>query len=581
MQQTPPRRTRWLLFALLIVMGSAVAIPDRNSITTFHETNAAVRLYQLQAIDSYQSFSIEHVLCRWGPFHSTLDLSIDESARPYPNKAPGVTALSLPAYLLLKGPDDQKPPFHWLLTMLALVMGLVPLLIAGGLWAHHIEGLLGRGYGFAMAAILVLASPLFVLSGLFQDYALATALFMGGFFLLRTRQSLGGRCGGGLLLGLAGACNYMYFVYGFIVGIFFILERRERRSGALIAAIPILGGALLPLACVLAYHHAIWGDMFTTPYEHLHSAFLRRGPAETSFSAIVLLETLFHGKLGMFFTTPWSIAGIVGLGVMVKHQNTRWFALPACAVVLTNWLFCLYWLGSNPDMGAFNRHMAVSYFFLAVGSVYLLRAVAYDPAWRNWFPAFLFSAVVVAVLYQWVTSWTYPYHDAALSSPIWSVNIPFFVMGMHLKPLHLDSSMRLGTGSADGNWEWVLLSCVFLIVAFILVRIQFGSQKTSVRIRMTRLLAGVLTFIILTLWGMSSITVSKGEQDAPPTTAQFIEMRSFDNATNDLVGSYFIPDGATWNQKGYATNRWCQFAVCIEKNDPERCKPWVIRKSRK
>ena len=266
---------------------------------------------------------------------------------------------------------------------------------------------------------------------------------------------------------------------------------------------------------------------------------------------------------------------------MVKHKATRWLGIPACAVVATNWLFCIYWLGSNPDMGAFNRHMAVSYFFFAIGTVYMLRAVAHEPLWRNWFPAFLVSTVLIAIFYQFVTSWTFPYHDAKLASPIWSINIPFFVMGLHLKPLHLDPGMRLGTGSADGNWEWVLLTFLCICTVLILVKFQFGKTESTVKQRLTRLMAGVLTFAVLILWGMSSITVTEGNEGQPPTTAQFIEMRSFESATNDLVGSYYIPDGATWNQRGYSTNRWCQFAVCMDQNAPELCKPWVIKTPRK
>ena len=100
-----------------------------------HETNASVRFFQVQAMANEGSLSIESSLCRWSPRPSSLDISLGLDGRPYPNKAPGLQFLALPLFTTLSGlfPADFVP-MHWLLTVLALVLGLVPLTVACGLW---------------------------------------------------------------------------------------------------------------------------------------------------------------------------------------------------------------------------------------------------------------------------------------------------------------------------------------------------------------------------------------------------------------------------------------------------------------
>ena len=113
----------------------ALALPDRNSLHSMHETNSSVRFFQLQAMAGEGSLSIESSLCRWSPRPTTLDLAVGLDGRPYPNKAPGLQMLALPVFAGMASffPEDFMP-MHWTLTVLALVFGLIPLLFASTLW---------------------------------------------------------------------------------------------------------------------------------------------------------------------------------------------------------------------------------------------------------------------------------------------------------------------------------------------------------------------------------------------------------------------------------------------------------------
>ena len=246
------------LALVVALLGLALAIPNRYALTVFHEANSAGRVYAIQSWVHFDSWSFEDILCRTGPQHGIVDLSIREG-RPLLQKAPGVSWLGIPVNALATLLGGKKLPFHQASTLLGLLCVWLPglfLIFALGRW---LQRQFGSGWGLGAAFALLAASPMWTYLPMFLDYALAT-LMLPAAYLCWQRERKVWWVLGGLLAGVTVVVNYMFFVYG---GLLFLLEMvtrwRHRNAPFPYLGMVVAGAALeedvqysmcLPTLCV-------------------------------------------------------------------------------------------------------------------------------------------------------------------------------------------------------------------------------------------------------------------------------------------------------------------------------------------
>ena len=546
------RRT---LFLVLFLCTAALLIPDRNSLHSLHETNSSVRFYQLQSVLTEGSLSIESSLCRWSERSSSLDISIDEEGRPYPNKSPGVQLVALPIFAALSAflPDDFVP-MHWMLNILSIILSLLPMIAAAGLLTLLVKRLIPDSLAMLLPPTLLLCSPFVVYTGLFQDYALGTALLVFALCLVVKGERNRDDVLAGLLFGLGGAVNYMFFIYGAITGLL-LVSAKDERGRAIKRLLTMAVGGLVPLALVLAYHTWIWGDPFSTPYAHLVFSTLREGREAAGFRLDALVAVFVGTKLGMFFFLPWSFFGLVGLVMAgLSTEKIAPVARAGLGVLLVSIAFCCYWVGVNPDGAAFNRHLAPSFPFLSIGLIYLLTWTRGKTGIRHLLMGITAGSLSVSAIYAWVTTWSFPYHPARFGSPVWELNFPLFVSGGHVAPLHLNPYTTHGTGDSTGNWAAVLLTLVLVSLTFWCVcRLRETNRVEVIR----RALFSLLTFTVLMGGGMMTDPVSE-EARLRGNRSALRQGMAVNEKFSTVRESYEVPDGWGWRLDGYSRNPMCR-----------------------
>lgn len=533
-------------------------MPDRNSLHSVHETNASVRFYQLLSLSEFDSLSIEDVFCRWGERNSSLDISLDESGKPYPNKAPGVVFLSYPAFKgLMSLLPQHYVPMHWLLNMLSILMGILPLLVVCGVLARWMQTWWGNGGALLFIPLCLLGTPLFVYAGLFQDYGLGIALFLSGAYCMVRATRFWQVVLAGLLLGFAGTVNYLFFVYGAVAGLVCLVRRYQDGNEPTKTVLGLLAGGIFPLGLVLAYHTWIWGDPFSTPYEHLMYDHIRVGMERSEFQWKGLMQSLFGTKLGVFFFMPWGVLGLWGLwkGTKTQGEPGIWSTI-GLGVTVVGVTFSTYWVATNPDAAAFNRHLSPLFPFWAYGLLSFFYACPEGKQRGSIWVGIAAGTVGISVIYAWVTGWSFPYHPAIFRSPIWELNFPLFFSGAHVIPFHWNPMDRLGFGSPDGNWGAIGWSFLFLVGAFLAAVVTPTYSERALRRILRILLIGVLVFSGFILLGLWTDPVS--QQDRRENTSLAEMQRRVVNEKFMVVGeSYRVPDGWGWNPAGYLKNPWC------------------------
>ena len=229
----------------------------------------------------------------------------------YTDKAPGLSLLAVPAYALVHAVRaGAVVAGSYLGTVFAVA--LPSALAALQLYA------LGRVIGLSApwSAALTLAYALGTLalpySTIFYGHQLSAALGLSAFALVWRRRA---PMLAGLLLGLAVAVDYTSVVLVIAVMGYAVVKLRARGVLWLIA-----GG--VPIALALgAYHAAAFGHPLALPYEFVLQEHRRMG----WFMGIAAPDPRVMGALlvgpyrGLFFGSPWLVAGIPGLAVLARR----------------------------------------------------------------------------------------------------------------------------------------------------------------------------------------------------------------------------------------------------------------------
>lgn len=578
-----PRRVAVWVFMLAVV---AMVLPDRYSLTTFHEANSAGRIYPLHAWFGYGSWSFEDILCRTGPGHGVLDMSLVDG-RPVLQKAPGLTWLAMVPYGII-WTISGRPDFHWVATILTILCVLLPIVLCTWLLLRHWVDRFGDRMGLFVCATLLLASPLMVYSGLFMDYGLVTLLIATAFVLIQKSTIRMGLVVG-LLFGVSAVVNYYAVAYVVVIALVEIVRRRSIDPHYWTA---VICGAAPPVVALAVYHTLVFGSPWATPYDFLNPVFASR-MQDLGFRWQPVWDALIGGKNGMLLHAPWTLFGLWGLlwavvrpGEMGGEQaardrgSLRAQATTGLGVCVVNLVFVAYWTGTHPDDAPFQRHMLPSYPFLAWGLAFFVQRITHT-RWESLRGAVV-GAVAVAAFYPWLTSWTFPYHPSVLESPLWQLNAPLMVNGVHVAPLWY----TLFDLPRDGgpHWGGVGISAVVTASALILAWKKGGAEPLPKRsvvggalfagVFMLALVAGIASDPNVDLDESYVSALLQKKKTGEPLNSQEaaieqrlqVEKREYSQAFELVYMSAFTDD--VWRERGFPGFRaappkrnWCDVAM--------------------
>ncbi len=127
---------------------------------------------------------------------------------------------------------------------------------------------------------------------------------------------------GGLLLGITPSLEYPATVPAMIAGLYLLVA--YRRQPRLLVA-PVMA-ALVPIALLAWYQHAVFGSPLSTPYDHLENVSFIRDMSPGLYGIHLpalkpLLGSLFSAEAGLFFFSPWLLLTIPGFILMIFYRR--------------------------------------------------------------------------------------------------------------------------------------------------------------------------------------------------------------------------------------------------------------------
>jgi len=251
----------------------------------FPSPNERARAYQALAVASRGSLAIDAELARFGGME---DVAV-HAGRTFPNKAPGLLPLLLPAAAtanLAAAPDSRLALTLWLGRLLAATL---PSLLTVLLLARLTAARYPRG-GPVVTVAWALASPALTAALTLFAHALTAFLLLAAWSLLfAARPSTRAGVLAGASLGWAFACEYQLAVPAAVLAVAALPAWRGR-------ALSVVAGGAVPLALLAAYNLACFGSPFSLSSANEGSA--------------AFAELASRGVFGI--STP-TAAGLVGL----------------------------------------------------------------------------------------------------------------------------------------------------------------------------------------------------------------------------------------------------------------------------
>ncbi len=296
---------RWLLAVLLLGVLADLAVV--NFWPRFPSPNERTRAYQAIAVVTRGSLDIGPELDRFGPMEDVAA----SGGRTYPNKAPGLLPLLVPAAAAarLLARHDAERELRLTLYLGRWAAASLPFLATAVLLALLAVPRFPRGGPLAVAG-WALASPALSSSALLFSHALAAFVVLAAFALLfaRERATAPAAALAGLLLGWGVTAEYPVAVPAALL-VAVALPRLRLRGAAALAA-----GGLPPAVVLGLYDRACFGSPFSLSSAH------EALPAYASLAS-----------RGLFGISWPSLDGLAGLLVSPDRGLLVWAPLLALA----------------------------------------------------------------------------------------------------------------------------------------------------------------------------------------------------------------------------------------------------------
>jgi hypothetical protein len=401
--------------------------------------NEVPRIVLTQEIVDRGSFRLDG---RWAEVSrgSTFDVATTPDGHHYSNKAPGVSFVGVPAYLVLKGVHaviGGEPTVAEVTWAVRVTSATLPALI-------FLPFFLGLARRFAPgaasdAALLAvgLGSMLYPYALLYYSHALSAAC-AGGAFVAAVAAARGtaprpavAALAAGFLAGAAVLVDYQAALAALAVGVYLVALRPRLAPVAALGAVP-------PAALLAFYHTVCFGSPLRTGYSfavdvaHKQGVLGIVGPNRDAMG-----QALVAPDNGLLVLMPWTL--LVLVGVAAGWRRARAETLVCAAVVAVYVLF----IGSLvPEFGRAGwsvgpRYIAVAIPFFGWLAAAGLGALEGRPVWRTGAHALVAAGVIVMV----VAGTTYPHWPISFSNPLYEVS--FRALGEGLAPHSLGTLLGL------------------------------------------------------------------------------------------------------------------------------------------
>jgi hypothetical protein len=283
----------------------------------------------------------------------------------FTDKAPGLSVLAVPAYAVVHAVRPGAiVAGSYLATLFAVA--LPSALAALQLLALGRAMGLSAGWSAALTVAYALGTLALPYSTIFYGHQLSAALGLSAFALVWRRRA---PVLAGLLLGVAVGVDYTS-----VILVLAVLGYALAKLGARGTAWLIAGG--VPAAIALgAYHAAAFGHPLALPYEFVLQEHRRMG----WFMGIAAPDPRVIGALlvgpyrGLFYGSPWLVAGLPGL-VVLARRGFRPEAITCGAIVLAYLLLNAGLVDWHGGWAMGPRYLIPAIPFLAVGAMGLLLA---------------------------------------------------------------------------------------------------------------------------------------------------------------------------------------------------------------
>jgi hypothetical protein len=312
----------------------------------------------------------------------------------YSNKAPGMSALALPAAEAVRlnpAAERERAYPSWRLWLVRVFASGLPFLAVAFLVGRVAESLEPGTGGVALVTIALgtLATP-FAASGF--DHLPAAAFGFAAFVLAWRRRPLAA----GLAAGAMVLCEYESALVALVVGAYVVLQGRRALRDYLLGALP---GAILLGAYDWAAFGAPWHNPLTYS-DNQYRAVTHKGVVGIELPSLHATHLVLWGRGGLVVLSPVLVACVAGL-VLLWRRGLR-AEVAVCATVAAAYIgaACSYfdpYGGASPG----SRFVIPALPFLFVGL---------GPALRRWrLPTLVLAVASVAASMAVTLTWSrYP-----------------------------------------------------------------------------------------------------------------------------------------------------------------------------
>jgi hypothetical protein len=453
----------WLLVSLCLLS----VFPYYEQI---NNPNENARIWMTRAIVDHHELQIGRVSAEWGYVNDKAVVD----GRLYSGKAPGASFLGVPIYFVAKQvaratgtPQLSKRALTLLLRLFGVGVPMCAFLYFFGRWAQRVTG--SRAARDLLVAGLGLGTMLYPYGVIFVGHALAAGLAFSAFMLLQNEKPGLARAGrlawAGALAGLAVVFEYQVIFATVPLGLYALARHRR-------GVVPFVLGALPPAIALGAYHTALFGRPWETPFSHLENPAWGLLHNKAPFLGLhlpsldALGAVLFSPSLGLFVFSPFLLVGVLcALDLAARGPRAEGLTILAVAVLM------VFFLTGVPNWHA---GWCVGPRYIAVVAPFLAGAIALvwrSPDARFWFSILVVGLVIPSVLLNVASGAVYPHFPEIFDNPVFDLIVPLLQDG------HRPYSLGWLVGLPRA-WSLIPLG---VFVSLVLVRLLAGSHMPAGR----------------------------------------------------------------------------------------------------
>lgn len=393
--------------------------------------NELPRIYLTMAMVDRGALNIDPELKR---FQGSPDTSI-YNGKHYCNKAPGMSFLALPTYVVMKAANGWQPlksmaelrrAFYWFRLTASAIPSLLFLWL---MWAVLSEIVSSRPLRQLLLMAYGVGTMSFVYGTLFIAHQLSALLVGAAFFLIWLKyRCRGGRATfvyAGLLAGFGVLVDYQVAFAGPPLFVYLLWRMGPRRNKA---AIQFCLAAAVPLILLLLYHWGCFDSPLKTGYHYLANPTFRKWHSQgflglSGFKFAAFAARHFSPNDGLFYYSPFLLLAFPGLALMLKRDFRGEGFL--CLAVIAFFIYFASALAfvSGWDVGPRYATAALPFYMMPI-------AVFFDRLGKKvWRLAVPLGLIVASIIIYGLCNAVFPHYPDGYSDPFFDVTIRYALAG--------------------------------------------------------------------------------------------------------------------------------------------------------